>query len=124
MANNSKLAIDSVSLTEEARTDIKPQLRQREGTILKVIEAIQGIVKTPEWSTLKIEVFDNLVNVIEKQLRDEAKKEAPDALKLNRLAGQLKWAEKYSDLSKLETVFRNELISIRKQLYGTELNGQ
>lgn len=122
--NNSKLAIDSVSLSPEENVDIKPQLRQREGTLLKIIEALQGVEKSAAWSTLKTEVFDNLVNVIEKELRDEAKKESPDTLKLNRLAGQLKWAEKYSDLSKLEKVFRTELISIRNNLYGTELNGQ
>lgn len=122
--NNSKLAIDSVSLKEEEQVDQKPLLRQREAFLLKIIEAIQGIIKTPEWSTLKIEVFDNLVNVLEKDIKDEAKKEDPDALKLNRLAGQLKWAEKYSDLTKLEAIFRTELTSIRKNLYGTEPNGR
>ena len=122
--NNSKLAIDSVSLSEEEKVDVKPQLQQREGTLIKIIEAIQGVAKTPEWSTLKTELFDNLVNVIEKDLRDEAKKEDPDALKLNRLAGQLKWAEKFSDLTKLENVFRVELTGLRKNLYGTESNGR
>jgi hypothetical protein len=121
--NNSKLALDSLPSLQELEQDNQPKLRAREAEILVLIEAIQGVVKTKEWSTLKTELFDNLVNVLEREIKDEAKKENPDTLKLNRLAGQLKWAEKYADLSKLEAVFRNELTSIRKQLYGTELNG-
>lgn len=124
MANNSKLAIDSMALSEDKPVDTKPLLRQREGTLLKIIEAIQGLAKTIEWSTLKTELFDNLVNVLERDIKDEAKKESPDTMKLNRLAGQLKWAEKYSNLQKLESVFRQELTGIRKNLYGTELNGR
>lgn len=124
MANNSKFALDSVPLKNEERADIKPQLRERESTLVKVLEAAQGVAATTAWSTLKTELFENLVNVLEKDIKDEAKKENPDALKLNRLAGQLKWAEKYADLTKLGNIFRQELIGIRKQLYGTESNGQ
>lgn len=121
--NNSKLAIESITLAEEKKVDVAPQLRKREEQILKIIEALRGVTQTPEWSTLKAEIFDNLVNVIEKDLKDEAKKEDPNPNKLNRLAGQLKWAERYADLSKLETTYRVELSGIRKNLYGTESNG-
>lgn len=123
--NNSKLALDSVvHLEEDKQQDRSPQLINREGQLVKIIEAIQSVEKTEAWSTLKTEVFDSVVNVLEREIKDEAKKESPDTLKLNRLAGQLKWAEKYADLSKLETVFRQELNGLRKTLYGTELNGQ
>lgn len=122
--NNSKLAIDSIDLSVEKEVDRSPQLIERESRLIRIIEAIQKIGQTQEWSTLKIEVFDGIVNILEKEIKDEAKKESPDTLKLNRLAGQLKWAEKYSDLTKLETVFRQELNGLRKTLYGTELNGQ
>lgn len=116
--NNSKLAIDSLTLTEEQPVDNKPMLREKESSLIKVIDALQGISQTQEWGTLKSEVFDNLVVTLEKELRDEAKKETPDPLKLSRVAGQLKWAEKYSDLTKLEGVFRIELKRIRQMLYG------
>lgn len=118
--NNSKLAIDSIPLIEEPKVDRKPILREREGTLLKIIEAIRGVAGSTEWSTLKTEVFDNLVNTLEYELRNEAKKDTPDSLKLNRLAGQLKWAEKYADLSKLENVFRSELTNIRHKLNEPE----
>ena len=118
--NNSKLAIDSVGIFEEPKVDTKPYLREREGQLLKIIEAIQGVNQSGHWGTLKTELFDTLVDRLENQLKDEGKKENPDSNKLNRLAGQLKWAEKYSDLTKLENVFRVELTSIRKQLHATE----
>lgn len=118
--NNSKLAIDSVGIFEEPKVDTKPYLREREGQLLKIIEAIQGVEQSTHWGTLKTELFDTLVNSLENQLKDEGKKENPDTNKLNRIAGQLRWAEKYADLNKLEASYRVELTSIRKQLYATE----
>lgn len=116
--NNSKLAIDSVTLREEVKVDVTPLLREKEAKLVKIIEAIQEVSASGAWSTLKTEVFSNLVATLEKELQTEAKKDEPDSLKLNRLAGQLKWAEKYSDLSKLEQIFRVELSGIRKNLNG------
>ena len=122
--NNSRIALDGLpTLEEKPNVDRTPLLQEREAKLLKIIEAIRGVEKTTEWSTLKSEIFDNLVNVLERELKDEGKKENPDPLKLNRLAGQLKWAEKYSNLSKLENIFRVELSGLRKNLYGTESSG-
>ena len=116
--NNSKLAIESVHLVNEETRDIKPILREREGKLVKILDAIRGVMDTVEWTTLKEEIFDDLSTTLEKQISIEARKETPDTLKLNRLAGQLKWAEKFSDFKKLEQVFRTELNNIRQQLYG------
>ena len=116
--NNSKLAIDRVSLHSEEVTDNSEIFRKREGEIIKIIEAINGVNQSQDWSTLKTEIFESLVNSLEKQLRDEAKKEEPDPLVLNRVAGQLKWAEKYADLNKLANIFRDQLKEVRLKLYG------
>lgn len=116
--NNSKLAIDYVPLTLEVKADNTEHFQEREATLLKIIDALQGISSTKEWGSLKELVFDPILPTLEKSISAEARKESPDTLKLNRLAGQLKWAERYSDLSKLEQVFRVELSSVRKQLYG------
>lgn len=119
--NNSKLVIDSISLKEEEpKFDRAPELRQRETQLINIIDSLKKVQAMPEWSSLKTQVFDGLVTTLEKELRNEAKKDSPDSLKLNRLAGQLKWAEKFSDLSKLEQVFRVELQNLRKMLYGKE----
>ena len=121
--NNSKLAMETVSLSEEPR-DNKPQLREREATLVRILTALKRIAETEDWSTLKNEVFDSLVNTLERDIKNEAKKELPDTNKLNRLAGQLMWAEKYADLTKLAEKYRTELTGIKLQLYGkSESNG-
>lgn len=116
--NNSWLTLESVKLSQEELVDRTPELQEKEGELVKLIGAIQEIGKTKEWSTLKTKVFDGVTESLSREMTIEAKKENPDTLKLNRLAGQLKWAEKYSDLSKLENVFRLELTNVRKLLYG------
>lgn len=121
--NNSRITLDVETLSEDKTLDIKPKLREREQKLLNLIEAIRAVSKTREWGTLKTELFETLVHSLERDLRTEAKKEDPDTRKLNRLSGQLKWAERYADLNKLEEVFKVELTGLRKQLYGTEQHG-
>ncbi len=122
--NNSKLALDEVGLSLEEKPDVQEKLQERQAKLLRIIEALQGIMQTEEWSSLKTEVFDGLPEQIRKDLLSESRKDDPDPKKLNRLSGELKWAEKFSDLSKLENQYRVELQGIRLQLHGkTESNG-
>lgn len=107
-----------VDLGDEPQADIKPKLQAEEARLLRIIEAVQGLSSSKEWSTLKTEVFDNLVNSLERDLRDEAKKTNPDPLKLNRIAGEMKWAERFSDFNKFEQAHRIQLQQIRLKLYG------
>jgi len=115
--NNSFLAIESVPLSlVEPEINIE-QLRDREADLVNTITAIQEVRKTKGWSTLKANVFDGFTEYLKSELTSEARKESPDALKLNRIAGQLKWAERYSDLGILEEQCRAELINLRRN-YG------
>lgn len=116
--NNSFLAVEKANLSVESPVDQSAVLLEREGKLIRIIEAIQGVKGSSEWSTLKTEVFDSLATRLAKDLQGEAKLEAPDTLKLNRLAGQLMWAERYSDLQKLEDSFKGELTKLRLKLYG------
>ena len=119
--NNSQVFID---LKPESNEDVATKLRVEEARVLRIIEALDGIQDSKEWSSLKTEVFDNLVNVLEKELRTEAKKDEPSPLKLNRLSGELKWAERFADLNKLANSYRVQLKNIRQQLHGkTEETG-
>lgn len=117
--NNSRLAIEGMTLQPDEKVDITNHLREREQKLIRTIEAIRGVSQTTHWSTLKTEIFDGLVKTLKSELFTEAKKENPDNLKQNRIAGQLKWAEKFSDLSKLEEQYRVELLGLRKQ-YGKQ----
>lgn len=116
--NNSSIRVE---LSEEPTpVDIQPKLRSEEARLVNIIEAVGRLKGSKEWSTLKTEVFDNLVNVLEKDISAEAKKDDPNPLKLNRLSGELKWAARYADLQKMEDTYRVQLTGIRKQLYGKE----
>lgn len=107
-----------VDLTPDPQEDLGPRLQAEEARLLKIIEALQGIVQSKEWSTLKTEVFDNLVNVLEKDLKTEAEKVDCNPMKLNRITGELTWAKKYANLEKLEAAYRVQLQNVRLKLHG------
>lgn len=116
--NISKLAIDSVSLElEEPQFNAQP-FKEREQKLIRIIEALSEVQKTKGWSSLKKELFDSLPDDLSKQVLSEAKKLNPDTLRLNRLSGELKWAERFSNLKKYEDELRVELQQIRQKLYG------
>ena len=117
--NNSKFAIDSVSLELEEPLINLDSFKEREQRLVRVIEALREVQKSKAWSSLKTELLDQLPDNLNKQISQEAKKLNPDTQKLNRLSGELKWAEGFSDLKKLEETFKVELQSIRQRLYGT-----
>lgn len=114
--NNSKLVSDSVNLNVEQAEDISVQLRDREEKLIRLLRAIQDV--SVGWSSLKDELFDPLVTSLEGQLLSEAKNQAPDPLRLNRLAGNLEMARRFADLQRVEAVYRNELTQIKKKLHG------
>lgn len=103
---------------EKTQEDNKPKLRSEEARLVRIVEALQEVQSSKAWSTLKTEVYDNLVNVLDKDIRTEAEKSDPDPNKLNRIAGEVKWARRYSDLAKFENEKRVELQNIRIQLHG------
>lgn len=92
---------------------------ERQVKLTRIIETIRSLKASSEWSTLKTEVFDTLVESLEKDLREEAKKDNPDTNKLNRISGELQWAERYSDLDKWENALRVELTRINRRLHET-----
>lgn len=98
--------------------DLGEKLQTEEARLLRIIEALQTIEASKEWSSLKTEVFGTLVSTLERNLKDESRKEDPDPKKLNRLSGELKWADRYSDLGKLENLYRVQLQNVRLQLHG------
>ncbi len=111
--------MDSIDVSLEEVPVRSDFLKEREQKLIKIIESLQEVQTTKGWSSLKSKLFDELTVNLERQISVEAKKETPNIQKLNRLAGELKWAERFSDIQKLEDTFRVELQNVRKQLYGT-----
>lgn len=114
--NNSSISIEKSTL-EQVR-DPKVKLRELETQLVRIIEAIRGIKHSQEWSTLKTEVFDGLTARLERDLREEAIGSDPNPTKLNRIAGELRWAKRFSDFDKFESDKVAELKAIRLNLYG------
>lgn len=119
--NNAFLVFENQRI--ELEPDQRISLKEREGELVKIVDSLQKVQVSKEWSTLKIKVFDGLVESLNKEISSEAKRDNPDVLKLNRLTGQLKWAERFSDLKKLEDIFRSELTNIRIKYGQTEKPG-
>jgi hypothetical protein len=97
---------------------IQEKMQEREAQIVRIIGAIQTLKQTTDWSTLKTEVFDNLHRNLSRDLIEEASKENPNTNKLNRITGEMKWTERYSDFDKWENALRVELQGVRKRQHG------
>jgi len=110
--------MENISLTLEEPTQNIGSFKEREQKLVNLIESLREVQQTKGWSSLKNELFDTLPNDLNKQISAEAKKLIPDTYRLNRLTGELKWAERFSDLKKLEDEFRVELQNVRQKLYG------
>lgn len=116
--NNAWLAQQDVDLSLEGPLVSRETIEEQESEIVRVLEAVRDVQKSKAWSTLKELVFKSLADSLLTELTREARRDTPDPIKLSRLAGQLKWAEKYADLSKMEDEYKTRLLSIR-QFHGT-----
>lgn len=117
--NNSQLAIERVHLSLEEPVSNIPLKREEITRLQRIIGALEAVQNTKEWSTLKKELFDGQIEWLTKALLDESKKSNPDTNRLNRLSGELRWAEYYGDFDKLSSIFRVQLLSLKKQTNGT-----
>ena len=121
--NNSKIALDNQDVITEKTFDKKPILRQKEGDLVKLIEAIERVAHTSDWQILRNFIFDDLTESLERRLNSESGKGELNQPEIYRLQGQLMLARKYSDFKKLADVYRSELSNVRQMLsnnQGTE----
>ena len=112
--NNAKLAIDF--LEEDFEQDKAPAIRQRQVEVVKIIEALDSLIVNEDWKVLKVLVFDGIVDALENRIKLEACKKPIDTDELHRLNGQLTWAKRYSDLNKLNDVYKLELTNLKDKL--------
>lgn len=109
---NNSLTID---LLEQAPSvDTGPILRERDSKLVRIIEAIDGILATPQWRTLKELVFDEVLESTESKIRVESNKPEISTANIYRLQGEKLWAQRYASLEKLRDKFHKELLGIRK----------
>lgn len=113
--NNAKITLDNV-LNEEVPFDATPMLREKEGKLVKIIEALGRVAESEDWQMLEKEVFSGVVESLERRRKSEAEKPEINAPELYRLQGQTIWAKKFSDLKKLNQAFKVELANTRTQI--------
>lgn len=112
--NNSFIAFQSLELEE--KVDITPNLRAEEEKLVRIIQAIEAIAVSPEWQILKDNVFDGVVESLERQKNVETSKQPINIDKVHSLNGQLAWAKKYSNFTSLGEVYRLRLREIKEKL--------
>lgn len=86
-------------------------LRERETKLLRLLEAIQAFGK--EWSTLKDELFDGRLELLERMLSAESKKAEIDVSELYRLQGRINEVKRIMNITESGP---RELAAIRKRL--------
>lgn len=91
-------------------------LREREAKLLRVIASLDALIQSPEWSTLKTELFEEVLKNAENRLRIESEKAEVNLPELYRLQGERKWARNYANPITLQNQYRTELAHIRMQL--------
>ncbi len=101
---------------EEKVDHHKDDLQIKHTELVNLIAIIERIAESNDWQALKRLLFDSLVGALERRIMVETTKSVIDTTELYRLNGQLTWAKRYADLSKLAGVYRVELANIKKQL--------
>ncbi len=109
--NNAQLAIEEIKIEIESPIDTKPMLRERSVKLEQIVDAFNKINESNYWKVLQTEVFSGVLNSLQSRLNKER-----DAEERVRLQGQIAWAEKYCDLTKLSTVYQKELQNLTKQI--------
>ncbi len=116
--NNSFIAIENVSLELESPVDNTVHFRQQESELVAIIEAINKVAESQEWKLLQDKVFNGVVESLKKEREVQVERQPLNGPLIHNLNGQIKWAKKYSDLSSLASIYKQQLINIRKQLNG------
>lgn len=85
--------LDKIELTPEVAT----KLRERQGELIKIIEAFEGLEKNKDWQVIKELVFGRWLEAVERQMRNEVLSKEIDSDKLYKLQGEWASARQYSD---------------------------
>ena len=98
------------------REDNHVALRERHTELVRTIEAIDEVLRSKGWQTLKELVFDKVVARLDRLLLSEAKKTKVEEDKIYHLQGELAWARRYSDLKSYAEMLKKELEGINLKL--------
>lgn len=107
--NNSFIALQN--LTEEIPVENKKFLQRRAGELADIVEALRAIRGSKHWKLLEERVWSEVSQTLQKRLRSEN-----NLQEINRLQGQIQWADKYLNIGEVEKAFTNELEIVKSQI--------
>ena len=93
--------------------DNKKAIQARQVELVRIVEAIDEVLKNKGWQTLKELVLDGRVSSIERQLLTLTKADPLNPGLMLKLQGELTWAKRYSDLRSYADVLKQELEGIK-----------
>lgn len=93
----------------------REQLNARRAELIRIVEAIDGVLKEKNWHVLREYVFDKLEESLTRQLLAEAKSSNVEVSKLHTLQGELANAKRY-DLATYAEKCKKELEGIKLNL--------
>ena len=93
-------------------TDLS-KLRGRQAELVLIIEAIDEVLKTKAWQTLKELVWDKEVERTERLILSEGKSDEPNLKNLYKLQGELNRTRRY-DLKSYAELLQKELTGIKE----------
>ncbi len=96
-------------------TDSDTKLRDRQNELLAIIPAIDEVLQSKAWQTLKELLWDKEIERTERMLLSEAKKGEPELKALYKLQGELSRTQRY-DLKSYAEMLKNELQGIKDKL--------
>lgn len=94
----------------------KARLREEQTRLIKILEALEKLDKSKEWHILKDLVFSKSLEVIERQIKNEALQPEISTDKLYKLQGEWVWAKQYSDTDRFVKTIKLQLEEIKKRI--------
>ncbi len=92
------------------------KLRERQIELIKILEALNSVLKSSAWQTLEEMVFQKLVERLDRQLLSEARNPKIETDKLYLLQGERNWANRFADLRVYGEQLKKELAGINLKL--------
>lgn len=91
--------------------DESPQIdnSEKKAELVKLVEAIAGLLENRDWQTLHEAHFSKEKERIHRLLLQAAQKEEVSEKEIYRLQGEAIWANRYADLSKFALILKNQL---------------
>ena len=106
--------MNNAFLTDFEDFEEKPKDNQEEiARLTRLVEAIDGLLKTKDWQTLEELHFSQEKLRIERLLLSESKKLQVDDREIYRLQGENKWAMRYADIRKWAEFLKRQLTELK-----------